>query len=54
MYRNLELDSIPAVFVWRPDGSLARRFDATDSAARLGRPFTYEDVELEVRALLGP
>ena len=54
MYRKMELDSVPAVYVWRPDGSLARRFDANDSAARLGRPFTYEDVELEVRSLLGP
>lgn len=54
MYRKLKLDSVPAVYVWRADGSLARRFDATDAAARLGRPFTYEDVELEVRALLEP
>ncbi|MFN7814497.1 MAG: TlpA family protein disulfide reductase [Planctomycetia bacterium] len=54
MYRKLELDSVPAVYVWRADGSLARRFDAADAAARLGRPFTYDDVELEVRALLGP
>ena len=54
MYRKLELDSVPAVYVWRADGSRARRFDASDSAARLGRPFTYEDVELEVRALLEP
>jgi hypothetical protein len=45
---------VPAVYVWRADGSLARRFDAADAAARLGRPFTYDDVELEVRALLGP
>lgn len=54
MYRKLQLDSVPAVYVWRADGSLARRFDAVDSAARLGRPFTYEDVDLEVRTLLGP
>lgn len=54
MYRRLELDSVPAVYVWRQDGSLARRFDANDAAKRLGRPFTYDDVELEVRALLGP
>lgn len=54
MYRKMQLDSVPAVYVWRADGSLARRFDAADADARLGRPFTYEDVELEVRTLLGP
>jgi len=52
MYRQLELDSVPAVFVWRPDGSLARRFDDDDAKRRLGRAFTYEDVEVEVRACL--
>ena len=54
MYRKLQLDSVPAVYVWRADGTLARRFDAADAAARLGRPFTYDDVELEVRSLLHP
>jgi thiol-disulfide isomerase/thioredoxin len=52
MYRKLELDSVPAVYVWRPDGSLARRFDDDDAKRRLGRPFTYADVEAEVRGLL--
>jgi thiol-disulfide isomerase/thioredoxin len=52
MYRKLELDSVPAVFVWRADGSLARRFDDDDAKRRLGRAFTYEDVEVEVRACL--
>jgi len=54
MYRKLELDSVPAVYVWKPDGTLARRFDAEDSRQRLGRPFTYADVEREVRSLLAP
>jgi thiol-disulfide isomerase/thioredoxin len=54
MYRKLALDSVPAVYVWKPDGTLARRFDADDARRRLGRPFTYADVELEVRAMLGP
>jgi thiol-disulfide isomerase/thioredoxin len=53
MYRKLELDSVPAVYVWRPDGSLARRFDDDDAKRRLGRPFTYADVEAEVQACLG-
>ncbi len=52
MYRKLELDSVPAVFVWRPDGSLAHRFDDDDAKRRLGRPFTYTDVDVEVRSCL--
>ena len=52
MYRRLELDSVPAVYVWRQDGSLARRFDDDDAQRRLGRPFTYADVEAEVQACL--
>lgn len=52
MYRKLELDSVPAVFVWRPEGSLARRFDDDDAKRRLGRPFTYTDVDVEVRSCL--
>lgn len=52
MYRKLELASVPAVFVWRPDGSLARRLDDDDARRRLGRAFTYEDVAVEVRDCL--
>ena len=52
MYKKLELDSVPAVYVWKADGTLARRFDEGDAKARLGRPFTYDDVEAEVKALL--
>jgi hypothetical protein len=52
MYEKLALDSVPAVYVWRPDGSLARRFDDDDAKRRLGRPFTYADVDAEVRVLL--
>lgn len=53
MYGRLGLASVPAVYVWGPDGALARRFDDDDSARRLGRPFTYADVEALVRELLG-
>ena len=28
--------SVPAVYVWGPDGALARRFDEDDAARRLG------------------
>jgi thiol-disulfide isomerase/thioredoxin len=52
MYAKLELDSVPAVYVWKPDGSLARRFDDDDAKRRLGRAFTYADVAAEVRACL--
>jgi thiol-disulfide isomerase/thioredoxin len=54
MYRKLELDSVPAVFVWRADGTLARRFDDDDAARRLGRAFTYDDVAETVREALTP
>ncbi len=52
LYRQLGLASVPAVWVWGPDGTLARRFD-DDAAAALGRPFTYADVEAAVRELRG-
>lgn len=54
MYAKLQLDSVPAVYVWKADGSLARRFDDDDAKRRLGRAFTYADVEAEVRACLAP
>ena len=53
MARRLDIASVPAVFVWGPDGALVRRFD-DDSAARQKRPFTYADVEAEVRRLRQP
>ncbi len=52
MYRKLELASVPAVAVWRADGSLAVRYDDDFAARTLGRPFTYADVEATVRDLL--
>jgi thiol-disulfide isomerase/thioredoxin len=52
LYKKLDLVSIPAVSIWKPDGTLARRFDDDDAARRLGRPFTYADVEAEIRSLL--
>jgi len=35
------------------DGRLVRRFDDDDATRRLGRPFTYADVEEAVREALG-
>lgn len=52
--RKLDLTSVPAVYVWRADGTLAQRFDEDDAVRRLGRPFTYDDVESLVRSLLAP
>lgn len=53
IYRKLDLASVPAVYVWRPDGTLAMRFDDDHAARSLGRPFTYDDVEAVVRRLIG-
>jgi thiol-disulfide isomerase/thioredoxin len=52
LYKKLDLVSIPAIYVYKPDGTLARRFDDEDASQRLGRPFTYADVEAEIRSLL--
>jgi len=52
IYRKLDLASVPAVYVWRADGSLAVRFDDDHAARSLGRPFTYDDVERTVAGLL--
>ena len=52
LYGKLGLASVPAVWIWGPDGALARRFD-DDAAAALGRPFTYADVEAAVEELRG-
>ena len=53
MYRKLDLVGVPAVFVWRADGTLAARFDDDHAATSLGRPFTYADVQATVASLLG-
>ena len=52
MYKKLDLAGVPAVYVWRPDGSLAVRYDDDHAATTLGRPFTYADVEATVNDLL--
>lgn len=52
VYKKLDLVSVPAVYVYAPDGSLARRFDEDDAAKRLKRPFHYGDVGAEVDRLL--
>jgi len=52
LYRQMELDSVPAVYVWNADGSLAHRFDDDDATRRLGRAFTYTDIGETVAAAL--
>jgi thiol-disulfide isomerase/thioredoxin len=52
IYKKLDLTSVPAVSIWKPDGSLATRYDDDMAARTLGRPFTYADVEKTVAANL--
>lgn len=52
VYRKLDLVSVPAVWVYGPDGGLVRRFDEDDATKRLKRPFHYGDVGAEVERLL--
>jgi len=54
MYRKLDLVSVPAIYVWKPDGVLAIRYDDEMAARELGRPFCYADVERTVADLLAP
>ena len=53
LYQKMDLVGVPAVFVWKPNGERAIRYDDDFAALELGRPFTYEDVEQTVAALLG-
>lgn len=52
LYPKLDLVSVPAIFIWKPDGSLAVRYDDDMAARELGRPFTYADVEKTVAELV--
>ena len=54
LYPKLGIDSVPAVFVYGRDGMLLQRFDEDDSTKRLGRSFTYDDVETVVKQALAP
>lgn len=50
---KLDLVGVPAVFVYGRDGRLLEKFDDDGAKRRLGRPFTYDDVEATVRTGLG-
>jgi len=52
LYTKLDLASVPAVYVWKPDGSLAVRYDDDMAARELRRPFRYADVESTVAGLV--
>lgn len=50
--RKMDVVSVPVVFVWNRDGSVAQRFDDEMAARDLGRAFTYDDVTAAVEACL--
>lgn len=52
LYEKMNLVSVPAVFVYKADGALARMFDDDMASKELGRPFTYEDITTAVEACL--
>jgi thiol-disulfide isomerase/thioredoxin len=52
LYHKLDLTSVPAVFIWKPDGTRAIRYDDDLALQELGRPFSYADVEKTVAGLL--
>jgi len=52
--KKLDLVSVPAVYIWKPDGSLAIRYDDDMAARDLGRAFSYEDVGKTVAELIEP
>ena len=52
LYRKLDLVSVPAIFIWKPDGTLAIRYDDDMAARELARTFTYADVEKTVADLV--
>lgn len=51
MFEILDLASPPAVYVYRQDGSLAKRFDNVGVSSE-AEAFTYEEVEALVKELL--
>lgn len=54
IYKKLDLVSVPAVSIWKPDGALAIRYDDDMATRTLGRAFTYADVDRTVTSLLDP
>ncbi len=52
LYRKLDLASVPAVYIWKPNGERSIRYDDERAARDLGRPFNYDDIEKKVAAIL--
>lgn len=52
IYKKLDLASVPAVSIWKSDGTLAIRYDDDMASRTLGRPFTYVDIEKTVGELV--
>jgi thiol-disulfide isomerase/thioredoxin len=51
LYKKMTLASVPAVYVYKPDGELAKRFDNED-AAKPENAFNYEHVAKLVEELV--
>jgi len=52
IYKKLDLASVPAVYIWKTDGSLRVRYDDEMASRTLGRAFSYADVDATVRSVL--
>jgi len=52
VYEQMGVNSIPAVFVYGPDGKLSRKFDSESGEGGEEEPFTYKDVTLLVEQLV--
>lgn len=51
-YEEMGINSIPAVFVYGPDGKLSKKFDSESGEGGDEEPFTYKDVTAHVKKLL--
>jgi thiol-disulfide isomerase/thioredoxin len=51
-YEEMGINSIPAVFVYGPDGKLAKKFDSESGEGGEEEPFTYKDVTALVEKLI--
>ena len=52
VYEEMGINSIPAVFVYSPDGKLAKKFDSESGEGGEEEPFTYKDVTALVEKLI--
>ncbi len=52
VYQEMGINSIPAVFVYGPDGKLSKKFDSESGDGSDEEPFTYKDVTAQVEKLV--